>query len=303
MLDYRLTVFDAVARRRSFTKAAEELCITQPAVTRHIKELEKQFRARLFERQGNRIALTGAGLVMQRHVMSMQELSRQLEQEIDLLNETRRGSLKLGASTTIAQYVLPPVLAKFHKASRDVRLTLLNANTEQIEQSLLAGEIELGLIEGDSRRREIRYIPFAIDEIVLVSGAANAKASKSRIGLEKLRSLPLIMREAGSGTLEVLTHELKNRNMKLSDLSIEMSLGSTEAIKSYLMHSDCMAFISRHAVACEIESGILKIIEIEDFAIHRQFSFIVLQGSVGGLADYFMRFAGRQYAPLPACHA
>lgn len=303
MLDYRLTVFDAVARRRSFTKAAEELCITQPAVTRHIKELEKQFRARLFERQGNRIALTGAGLVMQRHVMNMQELSRQLEQEIDLLNETRRGSLKLGASTTIAQYVLPPVLAKFHKASRDVRLTLLNANTEQIEQSLLAGEIELGLIEGDSRRREIRYIPFAIDEIVLVSGAANVKASKSRIGLEKLRSLPLIMREAGSGTLEVLTHELKNRNMKLSDLSIEMSLGSTEAIKSYLMHSDCMAFISRHAVAREIESGILKIVEIDDFAIHRQFSFIVLQGSVGGLADYFMRFTGRQYAPLPACPA
>ncbi|NTV26058.1 MAG: LysR family transcriptional regulator [Chlorobiaceae bacterium] len=303
MLDYRLTVFDAVARRRSFTKAAEELCITQPAVTRHIKELEKQFRARLFERQGNRIALTGAGLVMQRHVMNMQELSRQLEQEIDLLNETRRGSLKLGASTTIAQYVLPPVLAKFHKASRDVRLTLLNANTEQIEQSLLAGEIELGLIEGDSRRREIRYIPFAIDEIVLVSGAANVTASKSRIGLEKLRALPLIMREAGSGTLEVLTHELKNRNMKLSDLSIEMSLGSTEAIKSYLMHSDCMAFISRHAVAREIESGILKIVEIDDFAIHRQFSFIVLQGSVGGLADYFMRFAGRQYAPLPACPA
>jgi DNA-binding transcriptional LysR family regulator len=168
VFDYRLKVFDTVARRLSFTKAAEELCITQPAVTKHIKELEKQFRLRLFERAGNRIALTQGGLMVLKHTSILRDISKQLEYEISLLHESRRGTLNLGASTTIAQYVLPPLLARFHGIYQDVQLHMLNANTEQIEQALLRKEIEPGIIEGDSKRREINYTPFARDEIVLI---------------------------------------------------------------------------------------------------------------------------------------
>ncbi len=298
MFDYRLKVFDTVARRLSFTKAAEELCITQPAVSKHVHELERQFGIQLFERKGNRIVLTQSGLMILKYTESLREISRQLEYEINLLKETHRGYLKLGASTTIAQYVLPPLLARFHHRYKDVQLHMLNANTEQIELALLQREIELGVIEGDSKRKEIHYTPFTMDEIVLVSSAKNPLAKKGEISIEKLAAIPMLLRESGSGTLEVIVHALKNHGMKVSDLNIEMYLGSSEAIKSYLIHSNCMAFISQHAVIKEVEAGSLKIISLKKLSIQRHFYFITLHGTEGGLPEVFMRFADQNYSDV-----
>lgn len=295
MFDFRLKVFDTVARRLNFTKAAEELYITQPAVTKHIKELESYFKLPLFERNGNKVALTPAGQLLQKHTESLLELSRQLEYEISRLNESHKGRLNLGASTTIAQYVLPPILAKFRRIYKDVQLNMLNANTEQIEQALLRREIDLGIIEGESRRREIHYTPFTTDEIVLVSSIKNQLAKKEEIKVEDLKTIPLLMREPGSGTLEVVTHALKKFGMKLSGLNVEMYLASSEAIKTYLMHSECMAFISKHAVLKEVETNCLKIITIKKLTIHRKFFFITPQGPEAELPGVFMRFALQNY--------
>ena len=295
MFDFRLKVFDTVARRLSFTKAADELCITQPAVTKHIKQLENHFKLPLFERKGNTILLTTAGQLLLKHTASLQEISRRLEYEISQLKESHKGSLKLGASTTVFQYVLPPILARFNSNYKDVKLQMLHANTEHIEQALLRKEIELGLIEGDSRRRDIHYTPFAKDEIVLVSSAKNPLAKKDEIRIDELRSIPLLLREPGSGTLEVVINALQKAGIKLSALNITMYLGSSEAIKSYLIHSTCMAFISRHAVLKEVEAGCLKIVSIKRFSIPRQFFFITPPGPVGGLVDLFMRFAHLNY--------
>lgn len=291
MFDYRLKVFYTVARRLSFTKAADELCISQPAVTKHIKQLESHFKLLLFERTGNAVSLTTAGQLLVKHTESLQEITRQLEYEINLLHESHKGCLNLGASTTIFQYVLPPLLARFHGAYRDVQLHMLHANTEQIEQALLRKEIELGVIEGDSRRRDIFYTPFARDEIVLVSSAKNPLAKKEEIRKEELCTISLLLREPGSGTLEVITHALKESGIRLSDLKVEMYLGSSEAIKSYLMHSNAMAFLSRHAVLQETESGVLKIITIRKLPINRHFFFITPPGPQSGMGEVFMRFA------------
>ncbi|NTV47101.1 MAG: LysR family transcriptional regulator [Chlorobiales bacterium] len=295
MFDFRLKVFDTVARRLSFTKAAEELFITQPAVTKHIKELENHFKLSLFERNGNKVSLTPGGQLLLKHTESLLEISRQLEFELNLLNESHKGRLKLGASTTIAQYVLPPLLAKFHRMYKDVQLHMLNANTEQVEQALLRKEIDLGVIEGDSKRREIHYTPFATDEIILVSSTKNPLAKKDEIRAEELKMIPLLLREPGSGTLEVVSHALKTLGIKLSDLNVEMYLASSEAIKTYLMHSDCMAFISKHAVLKEVETNCLKVITIKKLSIHRQFFFITPQGPKAGLPGVFMRFAIQNY--------
>ena len=295
MFDFRLKVFDTVARRLSFTKAADELYITQPAVTKHIKQLENHFKLPLFERKGNTVSLTTAGQLLLKHTESLQEISRRLEYEINLLNESHKGSLKLGASTTVFQYVLPPLLARFKSSYKDVQLQMLHANTEHIEQALLRKEIELGVIEGDSKRRDIHYTPFARDEIVLVSSAKNPLAKKDEIRIDELRTIPLLLREPGSGTLEVVINALQKADIKVSGLNVEMYLGSSEAIKSYLLHSSCMAFISRHAVLKEVESGCLKILSIKRFSIPRQFFFITPPGPEGGLSVVFMRFALLNY--------
>jgi DNA-binding transcriptional LysR family regulator len=295
MFDFRLKVFDTVARRLSFTKAADELYITQPAVTKHIKQLENHFKLPLFERKGNTVSLTTAGQLLLKHTESLQEISRRLEYEINLLHESHKGSLKLGASTTVFQYVLPPILARFKNGYKDVQLQLLHANTENIEQALLRKEIELGVIEGDSKRREIHYTPFARDEIVLVSSAKNPLAKKDEIRIDELPLIPLLLREPGSGTLEVVINALQKADIKVSGLNVEMYLGSSEAIKSYLLHSNCMAFISRHAVLKEVESGCLKILAIKRFFIPRQFFFITPPGPEGGLSGLFMKFALLNY--------
>jgi len=295
MIDFRLKVFDTVARRLSFTKAAEELCITQPAVTKHIKELERQMKLQLFERKGNRVTLSEGGRILLKHTEAMQEISRQLQYDIDLLHEAHRGSLNLGASTTIAQYVIPPLLARFRRVYTDVNLNMINANTEQIENALLQRTISLGVIEGDSKRREINYTPFTRDELLLVCSSKHPHANRDEIRLDELRSIPLLLREPGSGTLEVILHGLKDAGISLSEMTIEMHLGSSESIKSYLLHSNCMAFISQHAVEKELAEGLLKVISVRKFSIHRQLFFITHQGQSSGLPDLFMRFAMQNY--------
>lgn len=295
MFDFRLKVFYTVARRLNFTKAAEELLISQPAVTKHIKELESQFNLALFDRKGNKVALSPAGEVLLKHTEDIREIYRQIEFDLNQFNQTFKGVLHIGSSTSITQHILPPLLAKFHSIHQDVKVQLLSGNSEQIEQALLNKSIELGVVEGKSKRREIHYTPFLKDEIVLVSSSKNPLAKKDEIRPEELKKIPLLIREPGSGTLEVTADALKQIGIRLSDLKVEMQLGSTEAIKSYLQHSDCMAFVSLHAILKELETGVLKIIEIKKLPIHRIFYFITPQGPEGGLATLLIRFLLRNH--------
>ncbi|RDV13019.1 LysR family transcriptional regulator [Pontibacter diazotrophicus] len=295
MFDFRLKVFYTVARRLNFTKAAEELLISQPAVTKHIKELESQFNLALFDRRGNKVLLSPAGEILLKHTEAMQEIYRQVEFDLNQLNHTLKGVLHVGSSTSITQYILPPLLARFHSIHQEVKVELLSGNTEQIEQALLDKKIEVGVVEGKSKRREIHYTPFLKDEIVLVCSSKNPLSKKEEVRPEELRKIPLLLREPGSGTLEVIADALKQEGIRLADLDIEMQLGSTEAIKSYLQHSDCAAFLSIHAILKELESGTLKVIEIKKLPIHRHFYFITPQGPESGLASLLIRFLVRNH--------
>ncbi len=295
MFDFRLKVFNTVARRLNFTKAAEELHITQPAVTKHIKELENQFDIAFFDRRGNKVQLSPAGEVLLKHTEGIKEIYRQIEFDLNQLNQTFKGVLHIGSSTSITQYILPPLLARFHKIHQDVRVELFSGNSEQIEQALLNKKIEVGVIEGKSKRREIHYTPFLKDEIVLVCSSKNTLAKKDEIMPEELKKIPLLLREPGSGTLEVTADALKQKGISLAELQVEMQLGSTEAIKSYMQHSDCMAFVSLHAILNELKNGTLKIIEIKKLQIHRDFYFITPQGPEGGLPALIIQFLIRNH--------
>ncbi|HEY6902525.1 MAG TPA: LysR family transcriptional regulator [Puia sp.] len=292
--DFRLQVFHTVAQRLNFTRAAKELFITQPAVTRHIHELEQHFKVKLFERNGTRIKLTPAGQRLLAHTEELFAVYRNLEFEMSSLTEGHKGRLFLGGSMTTAPYVIPPILADFHKRYGEVQVSLMTGNTQQIEQALEEQQIDLGIVEGHSRNPSIKYTEFMKDQIVLVSNPGHPLARKGSIRPEELTKVPLLLREPGSGTLEVLAHALKGVGIKLSQLQKEMQLNSTEVIKSYLLHAPVMAFLSVHAIARELADNECTVVEVRGLDISRSFYFARLQGEAQALPELFMKFAMRQ---------
>jgi LysR family transcriptional regulator, transcriptional activator of the cysJI operon len=294
MFDFRLKVFHTVAKRLNFTKAAAELFITQPAVTKHVHELENHFSLKLFERNGTKIKLTAAGETLLQYTDQLFAVYRSLEFDMSDLAKKHTGQLRLGASMTVAPYVLPPILAAFHKKYKDVRVTLINGNTAQMEQALLDKEIELGIVEGRSKNSSIRYSEFKKDEIVLIAHADHPLAKKGNIRPEELKQVPLLLREPGSGSLEVIAHALRSLGIRLSQLNVEMQLGSAESIKSYLLHSPCLAFLSIHAVTRELQDKEFALIPVKGLQIERPFFFIQPQGQGEALAELFVRFARAQ---------
>lgn len=294
-MDFRLKVFYTVANRLSFTKASNELFITQPAVSKHIQELEEYYKIKLFNRNGSKITLTVAGDVLLKHTKNIFEVYRDIDFDMNTLISQRYGLLRIGASTTISQYIIPPLLARFHQKLQDIKVSLLNGNTEQIENALLQQEIEIGIVEGQSKNKSIKYTEFLKDELVLVCKSSNPLVNLNEITQEALKKMRFLMREQGSGTLEVIEFALKPFNIKVSELQIEMQLGSTESIKSYLMNSDCVAFISIHAIQKELQNNELAILDITDLTIERFFYIITMQGKRDSLSDLFIQNISNYY--------
>ena len=291
MFDFRLKVFNTVAKRLNFTKAAEELYITQPAITKHIQEIENYYKIKLFERNGTKIKLTDAGATLLRYSEQLFTVYRNLDFEMNSLTQRQSGILRIGASTTVAQYVLPPVLATFHSKFKDIKITLSSDNTEQIEQSLQNCNIDLGIIEGHSKNTLFKYTEFVKDELVLVTGAKSIFAKKQSIEVDELLKIPFLLREPGSGTLEVIANFLKPLGIKISQLQIEMQLGSSESIKSYLLKSNTLAFLSIHSITKELSNNECRIIDINGLKMKRSFYFIQKHGESKTLPDLFMQFA------------
>lgn len=293
MFDFRLKVFYTVAKRLNFTKAAEELFITQPAVTKHIQEIEIFYQCKLFERNGTKIKLAKAGEILLKHAEKIFTIYDDIAFDLATLNENVKGSIKLGASTTVAQYVLPQYLALFKQKFPDIHIELTDGNTEYIENLLTDNKIDFGIVEGQSKRQHIKYTPFIKDEIVLCTSTENPDIKKSVITLNELQKLPLIIREQGSGSLEVITASLKKKNIKLSQLNVAMTLKSSESIKLYLSHSTTFAFLSVHSIFKELKNYDLKIVDIQDLDIERYFYFITQQGDSHYLKDLFFKFINR----------
>ena len=290
MFDFRLKVFDTVAKRLNFTKAANELNITQPAVTKHIKEIELNLNIKLFERNGTKIKLTKAGEILLKYTEEIFAIYQKMEFEIGQLQEKQKGTLRLGASTTIAQYVLPPILAEFRKRFPEIQLSLVIQNSEKIEDLLANHKIDVGLIEAQIKNRTFHYFPFMKDEIVLVSRQNHPISTKNNIKLDDLKHIPLVFREPGSGTLETIDLALKSKNIKLNELNIEIQLGSTESIKSYLLHSDSLAFLSIQSILQELKNQTLTVIDIRNLDIEREFNFIIPEGEQSKLVNLFIEF-------------
>lgn len=284
-----------MARNLSFTKASQELFISQPAISKHVQELEKEYNVRLFERLGNKIQLTKAGQLLLDHANKILKNYQKLNYDMNALQQNTTGELRIGASTTISQYVVPEMIAAFHRQFPDVRISMLSGNSREIEDALSSDIIDIGMVEGVIRQPQLKYTSFMDDELVAIVRSDNTQLTKESISLAELKSIPIVLREFGSGTLDVIQQALKRQGISLSDLDIEMNFGTTEGIKHYVEKSDALGIVSIRSVNKEIYSNIFRIVEIDGMSINRKLSLVEKQGETSEIAKSFKRFITAGY--------
>jgi DNA-binding transcriptional LysR family regulator len=297
--NFRLRVFRAVAEEMSFRKAAEVLHLSQPAVSQQVRALEEEAGVRLFDRaggegRGSQIALTEAGRVLLGFACKAAETMAEAQRALAALNDEVTGPLRLGASTTVAQYVLPKILGAFLRQYPQVKLSLVSGNTERIVEAVAEKRIVLGIIEGPAMRRELKTEPMVRDEMVLIASPNHVWAARKggMIAPADLMKVPLLLRERGSGSRRVVERALKSVGLPLRSLKVAMELDSTEAILSGVEAELGVGFVSRWALGKVLRLGAVRVVKVEGLEIVRHFSFVRLAGGeVSGTAAAFQRFA------------
>jgi DNA-binding transcriptional LysR family regulator len=273
MSDRRLQVFYSVARHLSFTKAAEALHMTQPAVTFQVRQLEEQFNTRLFDRTHNRINLTEAGDRVYHYAKQIFELYSRMEGEIRELTGEVSGVVIIGASTTIAEYMLPSLLGAFKRKFPDVIIRLRVSNTDGIVAMVEDNEIDLGVVEAPVPNKSLVVEVCRIDQLVAVLPPEHELAGRASLPVADVLKFPFIAREEGSGTREVTFDYLRGAGLDPADLTVVMELGSPESIKGAIEAGMGISILSRSTIGKELELRTLTCVELEP-PLERPFSFV-----------------------------
>ncbi|MDK9725115.1 MAG: LysR family transcriptional regulator [Sterolibacteriaceae bacterium MAG5] len=249
MADRRLQVFHAVAKQLSFTKAAEVLFMTQPAVTFQIKQLEEHFNTRLFDRGHGRITLTPAGELVLQYAEKILNLSSEMDVRLGEMTGEIGGSLLVGASTTIAEFMLPRILGEFKSLHTNVRPRLIVANSEAIETRVAEHTLDIGFIESPSHQPNLQTEICCDDELVVICSPKFPLAKMKEISPQQLLEQPFVSREPGSGTREFTDAYLRKSGVQPEDMNIVMEMGSPVALNGVVETGLGFAIASRGSVA------------------------------------------------------
>jgi len=294
MADRRLQVFHTVAKVMSFTKAAETLHMTQPAVTFQVKQLEDFFNTRLFDRTHNKITLTEAGKVVYDYADQILEHYEKMNSEVRELTGEVTGSLVIGASTTIAEYMLPSLLGAFKKQFEDVNIRLQVGNTDAIVSMVENNMIDLGLVEAPVHNKNLEVDVCRLDEMQVICPLDHPLAKRDKIAIEDLRKYAYISREEGSGSRSVIDSYIREQGFSYSDLKVVMELGSPEAVKMAVESDVGIAVVSRTTLTKELKLETLRAIPL-DPPIMRPFSHVrqkhkFRHRAVGELLDFAITY-------------
>lgn len=261
-----LALFQIVAQAGGISRGAEMARVSQPAVSKQIAELEDALGVRLLERQPRGCRLTEAGAILADYAQRWRAVENQAERAIAEYRGLKRGRLAVGASLTIGGYLLPEVIAEFHRRFPGLELHLEIANTQRIQRALLEGSIELGLTEGPIENDELESTVFFQDELVAIAPAGHPLLQKRPVSAREFCREPLILREEGSGTRAVVERVLRRKGLEARPV---LSLASPEAIKNMVAAGIGVAIVSRLIVGLELQSGLLGIVRLKDLAIPR----------------------------------
>jgi DNA-binding transcriptional LysR family regulator len=300
MENFRLKVFRAVARHLSFTRAAEELLLTQPAVTLQVKALEDEYGVALFDRSGGRIRLTAAGVLLLPFAERLKALSDEAFEAVTGSAGSETGTLLLGASQTIAQYVLPKLIATFIREQPRVTVHAISGNTDAMLKALVEHKIQLALIEGPALRSNLRIEPFMDDHMVLVVPAGHEWAGEE-ISLHTLVQGNFLMRELGSGSRRIVEAGLAKAGLKKKELRTAMEIDSTEGLLSAVEAGLGVTFVSRWAARNHLALGSVALSRVAGLKLTRRFSVAYAAGpEPKGSAGAFRHFLLQQARNEPA---
>ncbi|MBF0626686.1 MAG: LysR family transcriptional regulator [Magnetococcales bacterium] len=289
--DARLQVFHTVAKHLSFTRAAEELELTQPAVTFQIRQLEEHFNTRLFERQHNRVSLTEAGSRAFHYAGRIIELYRETEKKINVMTGHARGEFRLGATTTPGGYLVPEILCRYHDLFPGVKVRLSLHNTGMVLRKLEDVTIDIGMVEGPVDEEKVEVVPCMIDELVLILPPRHPLASLSEISVTHLPHYPFISREEGSGTRAVIAAFLQRFDIQYHDMKIILEVGTTESIKSAVEAGIGFSIVSRMALQKERSLRSLEVRHLGEGTLARQINLVMDKHRIiSKITDDFIRF-------------
>ena len=274
MSDRRLKVFHTVARLLSFTKAAEELHMTQPAVTFQVRQLEEYFNTRLFDRTHNKVNLTPAGERVSEFAERIFDLYSEMESSVRDLTGEISGALTIGASTTIAEYMLPALLGEFKYSYPDINLRLKVSNSEGIVSMVEHNVIDLGFVESPVSNKNLIVEVCHDDQLVVVAAPDHELVKRGgKVKASDIVKYPFVSREEGSGTRDVIMQYLTDAKVSLGDMNICLELGSPEAIKGAVEAGMGITIISRSIIGKELKLNTLAELQL-DPPLSRPFSFV-----------------------------
>jgi DNA-binding transcriptional LysR family regulator len=288
----QLAAFCAVVERRSFSQAAEQLGVTQPAVSLQIRSLEKRLGMQLLDRSGRRVEPTEAGNRLYRSAQRLLAMEEQLLAELgDEAEGALVGRLEIGASTGPGGTVLPIVLGEFQRLHPEVHVALAVSDTQHVVEQVARREVELGVVGASRRQRGVVFEPFFRDEVVLAVPRGHRFAGR-KVTLDELKAEPLVLMQEGAGVRQVIEEELRAAGLRLRDLDVRLELGLQESARSAVVAGLGVTFISRSAIEADIAAGTVDVGRVEGLEPSRTISLVRSAGRAETrVAQAFVEFA------------
>lgn len=279
MLDHRIKTFLKVCQTLNYTRAAEELHITQPAVSQHIRRLEEEYHVLLFKYENKKLALTDEGLILRDRLLIMENDENRILREMKACR-TEAVFISIGVTMTIGEYTIGRPLSLLLKKHPAWNIRVVYGNTEKLLSDLQSGEIDLGLVEGYYPEEKFAHCTFSRQPFIGVCASRRSFAGKEIRVMRDLVNERIILREPGSGTREILERNLAVQGLRISDFKSSIEVGNMHTITS-LLENDCgISFLYRIVVEEEIKKGILKEIPLEDFHMYHNFDFVWEKDSI-----------------------
>lgn len=279
MLDNRFSTFLEVCKQMSYTNAAKELFITQPAVSQHIKYIEDKYHIKLFKYEGRNLNLTKEGLTLLRYI---EEINATELQFIEIIRSIKKDikHVAFGATLTIGEFSLEPFIDNFYEEFNDYEVSIIIDNTRTLLRMLKSGEIQFALIEGFVSKSDYCVKRIKLEDFVMVASPDNPLAGKKSVDIEEILNNPIIVREKGSGSRDILEKGLAERNLTFYNFKRVLEIGNINLIKSMTMKNLGITFLYKDAVEKEIKNNELVEVNIDQFKLVREFNFVTLQNTI-----------------------